>query len=128
MCNETWRKLGLFISNYFLGNLTLISHSWIKYALYAVHILLTCVLMFTRASSERKVSRKNAKIFVRISQTFSRNFALFRENKWSANKAKTKRNFAKMRNSWVLLLQQLIPQKNLWKFYHVILIISLPLL
>ena len=43
----------------------------------------TTTVPFTtaRVSSERNVSRKNSKIFGHISQTFSRNFAFFRENK-----------------------------------------------
>ena len=42
--------------------------------------------------SKRNVSRKNAKNFVRISQTFSRNFALFFAK---MKEAKTKRKFVK---------------------------------
>ena len=34
-------------------------------------------------SSKQNVSRKKAKIFIHISQTFSRNFIFFRENEWS---------------------------------------------
>ena len=36
-----------------------------------------------RVCSEQNVSRKNANFFVRISITFSRNFAFFRENEKS---------------------------------------------
>ena len=62
-----------------------------------------------RVSSERNVSRKNSKMFVRISQTFLRNFVFFRENKWSeiSRKCETRKfwgnifakceNFMKMR-------------------------------
>ena len=44
-------------------------------------------------TSKQNVSRKNAKIFSRISQTFSRIFTFFRENKLSENKAKFRNNY-----------------------------------
>ena len=81
-----------------------------------------------RVSSERNVSRKNEKIFGRISQTFSRNFAFFRENaKWE-NFVKTMSVITATINSSKELVEfsALIPQYL--KFYYVILIISLPLL
>ena len=49
-------------------------------------------IVLSRVSSERNVSQKNAKILGRISQTFSRHFA-------QINEAKTKQNFAKIRNA-----------------------------
>ena len=56
-------------------------------------------------SSERNVSRKNAKVFGRISQTFSRNFAIFRENKWSEiSRKKIRKNVKLSRNVWCLLV------------------------
>ena len=102
----------------------------------------------SRVSSEQNVSRKSAKnmkIFVRISETFSRNFAFFRENKLSENEAKFREFFsrenAKCENfvktmsviaatincsKELVKFSALIPQYL--KFYYVILIISLPLL
>ena len=63
----------------------------------------------SRVSSEQNVSQKNAKIFGRISQTFSRNFA-------KMNEAKTKRkceNFAKIffsRNFRIIFSQNRLKQ------------------
>ena len=67
--------------------------------------------LLSRVSSERNVTQKNAKIFVCILQTFSRNFAFFRENKLNENEANFREKnvrgdfFAKIflqnaKNSW----------------------------
>ena len=82
-----------------------------------------------RVSSERNVSRKNAKIFGRISQTFSRNFAFFRKYKLSENEAKYE-NFVKTMSfiaATISCLKELVEFSALiaqyLKFYYVIYIV-----
>ena len=68
-----------------------------------------------RVSSERNVSRKNAKMFCRISQTFSRNFPFYRKNKWSEISRKCENNFAKCENfvkTMCFITSTVIAQKN----------------
>ena len=47
----------------------------------------TMLIGFPANKTFREKMQKYTKIFVCISQTFSRNFAFFRENKWSENEA-----------------------------------------
>ena len=88
------------------------------------------VFFFKQSTQDQSFQQTKlfAKICVRISQTFSRNFAFFRENAKCENFVKTMSVIAATINCSKELVEfsALIPQYL--KFYYVILIISLPLL
>ena len=63
---------------------------------------MSCVVV--RVCSEQNVSRKNAKIFVCISQTFSQKFM--------KRKCKTKQNFAKKNRETLVVVYEIILYKH----------------